>query len=327
MTTEFSEMKGGRRDVYETVPIERLRVDIFRLLGKMDSSRRKPQSLEQLEVVEIDPFTSGIVNQQLREASSMLQSLEKRVSALADSDDTSATKGEYLEDLRVFNTRYVQLSNNISRDGRADLGGGGEDFFAEGQEGPSTGTTAEGSDARPRPTSPPIDKDAFIANLVEKKKNRSLRLHVGIMGKKGVASSSANGNRKLTPMEEIKRFRRELQSNGPGHGSPGGGGSAGDVDSDALREAQIEQILDAARVLKEQAIESKEKVSSSKASLESVSENLDKMRDKTGKLNKKTKASLAATWDILKLQMYILFFSVAAVVGMFFVIRIFPKQF
>ena len=55
--------------------------------------------------------------------------------------------------------------------------------------------------------------------------------------------------------------------------------------------------------------------------------NMEKMVDKTDILNKKTTASLNATWDVLKLQCSILIFSVLAVVGLFFVMRIFPKQF
>ena len=54
---------------------------------------------------------------------------------------------------------------------------------------------------------------------------------------------------------------------------------------------------------------------------------IDKMVDKTGTLNKKTKDSLNATWDVLKIQCSILIFAVVAVVALFFVMRIFPKQF
>ena len=317
MVDDFKEMLGGRQSVYDTVPLERLRVDIFRLLGKLESSPQKPHSSFAKECA-VD--SAVITKQQLKEASRMLQSLEKRSNRIGDSDEL---KSEYLEDLRIFNTRYVKLTNNFQNE---ESEGGEDEGCQAGESIANGGIDITGQSASSRPNSPPIDKDAFITKLIEKKKKRSLKGHVGLAAKTGL-ESSGRGKEKLTALDEIRQFRDHLRSYSSMNGSCNNNEPTKEADLEAFREAQIEQILDAARVLKEQALESKDKVSTSKTSLESFSENIDEMVDRTGKLNKKTKASLSATWDILKLQMYILFFSVGVVVAMFFVIRIFPKQF
>ena len=111
MVDDFREMLGDRQSVYDTIPLTRLRVDIFRLLGKLESSQQKPNP----SVAEDHSVDSALLTkQQLKEASKMLQSLEKRSTRIVDADEL---KSEYLEDLRIFNTRYVKLTNNFSKQG------------------------------------------------------------------------------------------------------------------------------------------------------------------------------------------------------------------
>ena len=89
---------------------------------------------------------------------------------------------------------------------------GGEDEGCEAAEINATNDSiSKGQNAYSRASSPPIDKDAFITKLIEKKKNRNLKGHVGLTAKAGM-ESSGDGKKKLTALDEIRKFRHQLRS-------------------------------------------------------------------------------------------------------------------
>ena len=130
-------------------------------------------------------------------------------------------------------------------------------------------------------------------------------------------------NKNINALNELVKFRKELNLDSE-ELNPA---SYNDNMAQEERDRQIEEILATAKALKEATLNTKNKVSTSNKVMDDVQKNMEKMVDKTDILNKKTTASLNATWDVLKLQCSILIFSVLAVVGLFFVMRIFPKQF
>lgn len=127
----------------------------------------------------------------------------------------------------------------------------------------------------------------------------------------------------IDALNELIKFRKELNLDS-------GDLQASNFDNDAAqeeRDRQMQNILETAKALKAATLNTKSKVAQSGKVVEDFHSKLDKMVDKTGTLNKKTKDSLNATWDVLKIQCSILIFAVVAVVALFFVMRIFPKQF
>eukprot|EP00505_MAST-04D_sp_SCG-Rhode-Island_P001304 Stramenopile-MAST_4_protein_1304 len=310
---ESYEMNGikSNNDVYQGIPIERLLVDTHRILARIENSKSSPSLFD---------LNTGVFNENLMQVSVMLSVLERRVRSLLLDD---SWRVEILEELRVHNTRYAHLAKSSTQDFIDDVPF--EAFTTKRQRNHTVKSGDHGIGER---------KSINFSSVTPGVGNSSVDLLNGkrcqpapkgvILGQITHKSHSRRSQKSVT-LSEIKQFRKEIFSRVSKNRHSIS--ALGLKESQALREAQVENILDAARALKHTATSTKEKIVQSSHALEGFSKSMENMVDKTNDLNKKTKARVKATWDILKMQCLIAVFAFIAVAILFFIIRIFPKQF
>ena len=328
-------------NAYRMIPIDRLKINTFRLLNKINEYDNKNNN-----IVQVSDKNNIEFKKQLKQASLMINVIEKRLTIMGE----KATPGEkfaFENDIRDLKSKYSKISVNFSKlnnnnnnnnndtnnnnnnnvgkeqlSNNLDLSNSGEEESDEGEEDQFDETV----ELMPK----------IINNnnkTVHKKKKRFLnrlasvkfeaKSAMDLEQSKKQRRKMMERNKNINALNELVKFRKELNLDSE-ELNPA---SYNDNMAQEERDRQIEEILATAKALKEATLNTKNKVSTSNKVMDDFQKNMEKMVDKTDILNKKTTASLNATWDVLKLQCSILIFSVLAVVGLFFVMRIFPKQF
>ena len=314
--------RGGSKleSAYRLIPIDRLKINAFRLLGKIGDSRRQESS------------SGGAGNEdagnQLKQASMMIRVIEDRYNAMDREGDSAEALGiDY--DLRDLKAKYSKLVEGTSKGtslSDAPLSGGSS--VEKDDVGNASGDDAEDAD-----TFDANEMPSQLVNISRKKKPRIARRLASVkfqakpvntqQSRKRQRRKKMRKEKDIDALNELIKFRKELNlDSGDLHASSYDNNAAQEE-----RDRQMQDILETAKALKAATLTTKSKVSQSGKVMEDFHSKLEKMVDKTGTLNKKTKDSLNATWDVLKIQCSILIFAVVAVVVLFFVVRIFPKQF
>ena len=323
-------------NAYRMIPIDRLKINTFRLLNKINEYDNKNNN-----IVQVSDKNNIEFKKQLKQASLMINVIEKRLKIMGEKAKPDE-KFAFENDIRDLKSKYSKISVNFSKlinnnnndtnnnnnvgkeqlSNNLDLSNSGEEESDEGEEDQFDETV----ELMPK----------IINNnnkTVHKKKKRSLnrlasvkfeaKSAMDLEQSKKQRRKMMERNKNINALNELVKFRKELNLDSE-ELNPA---SYNDNMAQEERDRQIEEILATAKALKEATLNTKNKVSTSNKVMDDVQKNMEKMVDKTDILNKKTTASLNATWDVLKLQCSILIFSVLAVVGLFFVMRIFPKQF
>lgn len=302
---------------YRLIPIDRLKINAFRLLGKIGDSRRPESSTG-----------NDDLRNQLKQASMMIRVIEYRYKEMDREDDSTEALGvDY--DLRDLKAKYSKLVEGTSKGTTlldAPLSGG------RSVEKDDADNASE-DDIENADTFDANEMPSQIVNISQKKKPRIHRRLASVkfqakpvntqQSRKRQRRKKMGKEKDIDALNELIKFRKELNLDS-------GDLQASSYDNNAAqeeRDRQMENILETAKALKAATLTTKSKVSQSEKVMEDFHSKLEKMVDKTGTLNKKTKESLSATWDVLKIQCSILIFAVVAVVVLFFVMRIFPKQF
>ena len=325
-------------NAYRMIPIDRLKINTFRLLNKINEYDNKNNNI----IVQVSDKKNIEFKKQLKQASLMINVIEKRLKIIGEKAKPDE-KFAFENDIRDLKSKYSKISVNFSKlinnnnnndtnnnnnvgkeqlSNNLDLSNSGEEESDEGEEDQFDETV----ELMPK----------IINNnnkTVHKKKKRSLnrlasvkfeaKSAMDLEQSKKQRRKMMERNKNINALNELVKFRKELNLDSE-ELNPA---SYNDNMAQEERDRQIEEILATAKALKEATLNTKNKVSTSNKVMDDVQKNMEKMVDKTDILNKKTTASLNATWDVLKLQCSILIFSVLAVVGLFFVMRIFPKQF
>ena len=323
-------------NAYRMIPIDRLKINTFRLLNKINEYDNKNNN-----IVQVSDKNNIEFKKQLKQASLMINVIEKRLKIIGEKAKPDE-KFAFENDIRDLKSKYSKISVNFSKlinnnnndtnnnnnvgkeqlSNNLDLSNSGEEESDEGEEDQFDETV----ELMPK----------IINNnnkTVHKKKKRFLnrltsvkfeaKSAMDLEQSKKQRRKMMERNKNINALNELVKFRKELNLDSE-ELNPA---SYNDNMAQEERDRQIEEILATAKALKEATLNTKNKVSTSNKVMDDVQKNMEKMVDKTDILNKKTTASLNATWDVLKLQCSILIFSVLAVVGLFFVMRIFPKQF
>jgi len=325
-------------NAYRMIPIDRLKINTFRLLNKINEYDNKNNNI----IVQVSDKKNIEFKKQLKQASLMINVIEKRLKIMGEKAKPDE-KFAFENDIRDLKSKYSKISVNFSKlinnnnnndtnnnnnvgkeqlSNNLDLSNSGEEESDEGEEDQFDETV----ELMPK----------IINNnnkTVHKKKKRFLnrltsvkfeaKSAMDLEQSKKQRRKMMERNKNINALNELVKFRKELNLDSE-ELNPA---SYNDNMAQEERDRQIEEILATAKALKEATLNTKNKVSTSNKVMDDVQKNMEKMVDKTDILNKKTTASLNATWDVLKLQCSILIFSVLAVVGLFFVMRIFPKQF
>ena len=324
-------------NAYRMIPIDRLKINTFRLLNKINEYDNKNNNI----IVQVSDKKNIEFKKQLKQASLMINVIEKRLKIMGEKAKPDE-KFAFENDIRDLKSKYSKISVNFSKlinnnnndtnnnnnvgkeqlSNNLDLSNSGEEESDEGEEDQFDETV----ELMPK----------IINNnnkTVDKKKKRFLnrltsvkfeaKSAMDLEQSKKQRRKMMERNKNINALNELVKFRKELNLDSE-ELNPA---SYNDNMAQEERDRQIEEILATAKALKEATLNTKNKVSTSNKVMDDVQKNMEKMVDKTDILNKKTTASLNATWDVLKLQCSILIFSVLAVVGLFFVMRIFPKQF
>ena len=323
-------------NAYRMIPIDRLKINTFRLLNKINEYDNKNNN-----IVQVSDKKNIEFKKQLKQASLMINVIEKRLKIMGEKAKPDE-KFAFENDIRDLKSKYSKISVNFSKlinnnnndtnnnnnvgkeqlSNNLDLSNSGEEESDEGEEDQFDETV----ELMPK----------IINNnnkTVHKKKKRFLnrltsvkfeaKSAMDLEQSKKQRRKMMERNKNINALNELVKFRKELNLDSE-ELNPA---SYNDNMAQEERDRQIEEILATAKALKEATLNTKNKVSTSNKVMDDFQKNMEKMVDKTDILNKKTTASLNATWDVLKLQCSILIFSVLAVVGLFFVMRIFPKQF
>ena len=323
-------------NAYRMIPIDRLKINTFRLLNKINEYDNKNNN-----IVQVSDKNNIEFKKQLKQASLMINVIEKRLKIIGEKAKPDE-KFAFENDIRDLKSKYSKISVNFSKlinnnnndtnnnnnvgkeqlSNNLDLSNSGEEESDEGEEDQFDETV----ELMPK----------IINNnnkTVHKKKKRFLnrltsvkfeaKSAMDLEQSKKQRRKMMERNKNINALNELVKFRKELNLDSE-ELNPA---SYNDNMAQEERDRQIEEILATAKALKEATLNTKNKVSTSNKVMDDFQKNMEKMVDKTDILNKKTTASLNATWDVLKLQCSILIFSVLAVVGLFFVMRIFPKQF
>ncbi len=324
-------------NAYRMIPIDRLKINTFRLLNKINEYYNKNNNI----IVQVSDKKNIEFKKQLKQASLMINVIEKRLKIMGEKAKPDE-KFAFENDIRDLKSKYSKISVNFSKlinnnnndtnnnnnvgkeqlSNNLDLSNSGEEESDEGEEDQFDETV----ELMPK----------IINNnnkTVHKKKKRFLnrltsvkfeaKSAMDLEQSKKQRRKMMERNKNINALNELVKFRKELNLDSE-ELNPA---SYNDNMAQEERDRQIEEILATAKALKEATLNTKNKVSTSNKVMDDFQKNMEKMVDKTDILNKKTTASLNATWDVLKLQCSILIFSVLAVVGLFFVMRIFPKQF